>query len=134
MSNEDAGVARVAGAAHEAKDPLRLGHAQIVGRLIQNDEVAVEVHGAGDRHGLALAARERADRRRGWDLLADADLFQEIACRRFHRSTIHAVEEARAFQRLAPEKQVARNGELRDQRRVLVDGLDAVRDGIVGAL
>ena len=35
-------------------------------------------------------------------------------------------EEARALERLAAEEEVARDRELRDQRRVLVDRLDAV--------
>ena len=39
---------------------------------------------------------------------------------------------ARALERLAAQEQVARDGELRHQRRVLVDGLDAQGDGVVG--
>ena len=49
-----------AGAAHEVEHPLRLGDAEVVGRLVEDDEVAVEMHRARDRHRLALAARERA--------------------------------------------------------------------------
>ena len=43
---------------------LGLGDAEIVGRLVEDDQVAVEMHRAGDRDRLALAAGERADRRR----------------------------------------------------------------------
>ena len=50
-----------------------------------------------------------------------------------HRRLVHAVEEARALERLAAEEQVARDRELRDQRRVLVDRLDAVGDRVGGA-
>ena len=43
---------------------------------------------------------------------------------------VHAVEEARALERLAAEEQIARDRELRDQRRILVDRLDAERDRV----
>jgi len=66
-----AGIAR---AAHEAQHALRFGDAEIVGRLVKDDQVAVEMHGARDRHRLPLAARQRADRRRRRDVLGDADL------------------------------------------------------------
>jgi len=55
--DKDAGMAGIARVAHEAQHALRLGDAQIVGRLVQDDEVAVEMHRARDRHRLALAAR-----------------------------------------------------------------------------
>ena len=105
---------------------LRLGDAEIVGRLVEDDQVAVEIHGAGDRDRLALAARQRADRRRRRDVLGDADPSQQFARDRVHRRLVHAVEEARPLHRLAAEEQVARDRELRDQRRILVDRLDAV--------
>ena len=79
VGDEDAGVAGIAGVAHEAQHALRLRDAEIVGRLVEDDEVAVEMHGARDRHRLALAAGERADRRRRRDVLADADLPQQVA-------------------------------------------------------
>ena len=130
VRDEDAGVAGIARAAHEAQHPLRLGDAEIVGRLVEDDEVAVEIHGAGDRDRLALAAGERADRRLGRDVLADADLLQEVARDRVHPRLVHAVQEARPFDRLAAEEEVARDGELRDQRGILVDRLDPVRDRV----
>ena len=134
VRDEDAGMAGIAGVAHEAQHALRLRDAEIVGRLVEDDEVAVEMHGAGDGHRLALAARQRADRRRRRDVLGDADLLQEIARDRVHRVLVHAVQEARPLDRLAAEKEVARDGELRDQRGILVDRLDAVRDRVGGVL
>ena len=74
---------------------LRLRDAEIVGRLVEDDQVAVEMHGARDRHRLALAAGERADRRRGRDVLGDADPLQQVARDLVHRGLVHAVEEAR---------------------------------------
>ena len=50
-----------------------------------------------------------------------------------HGRLIHAVEEARALDRLAAEEEVARDRKLRDQGRVLVDRLDAERDRVGGA-
>src|SRR5258705_14016290 len=56
VGDEDAGMAGIASVAHEAEDAAGLRDAEIVGRLVEDDEVAVEMHGAGDRHRLALAA------------------------------------------------------------------------------
>src|SRR5205807_3442367 len=80
MSDEDAGMARIARIPHKAEHTLGFGDAKIVGRLIEDDEIAVEIHRARNRHRLALAARKRADRRVGWNVLPDPDLLQEIAC------------------------------------------------------
>ena len=98
--------------------PLRLGDAEIVGRLVKDDQVAVEMHGAGDGHRLALAARQRAYRRRRRDVLGNADLSQQIARDRVHRILVHAVEKPRTLQRLAAEEQVAGDRQLRHQRGV----------------
>ena len=57
VGDEDRGVAGVAGIADEAQHPLRLRDAEIVGRLIEDDEIAVEVHRARNRHRLPLSAR-----------------------------------------------------------------------------
>src|SRR5438046_1243235 len=61
VRNEDAGMAGVASVAHEPKHASRLRDAQIVGRLIEDYEFAVEIHRSRDRHRLSLAARQRAD-------------------------------------------------------------------------
>src|SRR5471032_802281 len=58
MGDENAGMAGIAGVAHEAQHALRFGDAKVVGRLVQNDEVAVEMHCPRDRHRLAVAARQ----------------------------------------------------------------------------
>ncbi len=55
---------------------------------------------------------------------------QELAGDPVHGRLVHAVEEARAPDRLPAEEEVAGDGELRDQRRVLVDRLDPERDGV----
>ena len=76
--------------AHEAQHALGLGHAEIVGRLVEDDQVAVEIHRARDRHRLALAAGERGDRRRGRDLLGDADLLAAASRATSFMALVHA--------------------------------------------
>src|SRR6185312_6929774 len=107
VRNEDAGMAGVASVAHEPKYASRLRDAQVVGRLIEDYEFAVEIHRSRDRHRLALAARQRADRRVGRDVLADADLLEKASCDLVHGGLIEAVEQTRPLDRLAPEKQVS---------------------------
>src|ERR1700692_586704 len=88
------------------------------------------MHRTGAPPRLAFAAGERADRRIRRDVLADADLPQKVARDLVHDSLIHPVEEPRRLDRLAAEEQVARDRQLRHQRRILVDRLDAEGDGI----
>src|ERR1700722_3352844 len=133
MRDEDAGVAGVARVAHEAQHALRLGDAEIVGRLVGDYKVAVEMHRAGDPDPLPLAAGQGGDRRRGRDRLADPDLPQQVAGDLLHQRRVHAVQEARALDRFAPEEQISSDRELGDQRRILIDRLDAKRDRVRGA-
>ena len=65
VGDEDAGVAAVPRLAHEAQHALRLRDAEVVGRFVEDDEVAVEVHCAGDGDRLPLAA-PRANRWAWW--------------------------------------------------------------------
>ena len=57
-------------------------------------------------------------------------------CRRsrdlVHGCLIHPVQEARSLDRLPTQEQVAGNRQLRDQRGILVDRLDALGNGIGG--
>src|ERR671914_1098795 len=56
----EAGPAGGLDAAHEVQDLLHLLQRQRHGRLVQDDEVGIEVHRAADRDALALAARQIA--------------------------------------------------------------------------
>ena len=56
VRDQDAGVTGIARIAHKAQHALRLGDAEVVGRFVEDDEIALEVHRAGDRHRLTLAA------------------------------------------------------------------------------
>ena len=79
VGDEDAGVAGVARVAHEAQHALGLRDTEVVGGLVEDDELALEVHRAGDGDRLALAAGERHDRSRGRHVLGDAHLAHELA-------------------------------------------------------
>ena len=59
VCDQDAGVTGIARIAHKAQHALRLRDAKVVGWLVEDDEVAVEMHRAGDRHRLPLAAGQR---------------------------------------------------------------------------
>src|SRR5207248_8706775 len=107
VSDENAGVTRVARVSHETEHAFGLGNTEIVGRLVKYDEIAVEIHRARNRHCLALAAGKRADRRIGWNVLADADLLEEAARDLVHRLLIKTVQKARSLHRFPPEKQIA---------------------------
>ena len=48
-------------AAHQLEDLLGLGHAQRRGRLVQDDQLGVPQHGAGDGHGLPLPTGQARD-------------------------------------------------------------------------
>lgn len=56
VGDENARMAGVARFANETQNPLRFGNSQIVGGLIKNDKVTVELHGASDRDCLTLTA------------------------------------------------------------------------------
>ena len=56
VRDEDAGMAGVSGSSNETQNALGFRHAEIVGRFVEDDEVTVKMHGAGDGDSLALAA------------------------------------------------------------------------------
>ena len=60
--------------ADEVEDLAHLGHGERDGRLVEDDEVGVVVHGPADRDALALAAGEVGDGRIDGDAgAAEAD-------------------------------------------------------------
>ena len=64
--------------AHEVENLGGLGQRERRRRLVEDDQVGLLVDGAGDRHALALAARELADDRvRREHLRGEADLAHE---------------------------------------------------------
>ena len=76
----DAGAAGLLDPAHEVEDLLDLLERQRHGRLVEDDQVGVEIHRAADRDALALAAGEVAHGRIGVDAgAAKADLLAQQA-------------------------------------------------------
>ena len=74
----DAGPAAGLDALHEVQDLLHLLDRQGRGRLVEHDQVFLEVHRPADRDALALAARELRHRAVGVDAdAAKADLVLE---------------------------------------------------------
>ena len=72
------------------KTPCVSRNAQIVGRLVENDQLAIEVHGPRNRHGLTLAARQRANGRRRGNVLFNAHLLEQGTSHIRHRLLVHA--------------------------------------------
>ena len=70
VGDEEHGVAGVAHLLDEAQHAVGLLDAEIVGRLVEDDHLGGELHGARDGDRLALAARQRAHashrRRASW--------------------------------------------------------------------
>ena len=109
----------------EVEDLGGLGDAQRGGRLVEHDHLGLADQAAGDRHGLALAARERGDRdpHRG-------DLGRQRA-QQPPRLLLHLdlVEDGAAAV-LLPEEQVGDDVEVVAQGEVLEDRGDAQSLGL----
>ena len=110
-------------APHKVDDLPHFGDAQRRGRLIEDDEVGVEVHGAADGDALAFAARKIADRRIDRDADAakaddvDEDLVGDLLL-------ALDVDEAEAVGDLPADEEVAPQRLFVGERLVLVDRLD----------
>ena len=57
VGDENTGVPRIAGIAHETQHALCLGDTEVVGRFVEDDQFAVKMHCTGDGDRLPLAAR-----------------------------------------------------------------------------
>ena len=99
-------------------------------RLVEEEDVGARVDGAGDRDRLALAAGE-AGHRRLQPRHVDADLIQGFAGPALHLADRQ--ERQRGMRLLAAQEHVLEDGELVDQRQVLVDGVDPQRPRLVDA-
>ena len=119
----DAGAAGRLDAPDEVDDLAHLGDAQRRGRLVEHDEIGVEMHRAADRDALALAAGEIADGRIDRDAGAAKadDVDQDLVGELFLALD---VDEAETVGDLPPDEEVAPQRLLLGERLVLVDGLD----------
>src|SRR5699024_12445512 len=110
VCDEDAGVAGFAHAADKVQDASGFRNAEVVGWFVEDDQLALEIHGAGDRHCLALAAGQVAYGGGGCNALGNADLPEQFAGDFVHSPAVHAIEESGAGDGFATEKQVAGDG------------------------
>ncbi len=120
-------MAALAQPLHQVEDLGGLLDAEGGGGLVEDDELGLAQHGAGDRHGLALTAGERGD---GDTDTGDPDGQggQELAGAALH---LHLVEDAEALE-LPAEEEVADDIDVVAQRQVLVHRRDAQVLGVVG--
>ena len=65
VADQDDAEAAVGQPADQAQHLLGLGDAQRGGRLVEDDELGVPQHGAGDGDGLPLATGQAGDRAGG---------------------------------------------------------------------
>ena len=121
--DEDAGLAGVLDPADEVERLPGLGHRQPHRRLVEDDQLGLEVERPGDRDALALAARHRADERVGRDRLRREaqELEHQLLGFGAHRRHVEQPDAARplaAHEDVPPERLLVGQGPL------LVDGLD----------
>jgi hypothetical protein len=130
VGDKDARMPRVAGTTDETQYAFGLVDTKIVGGLIEDNQVAVEMHSAGYCDCLPFAARQCTNRG-GWrNFFRDTDLLEQPARHLIHCVLIQPIKEAWLFHWFTSEKQIASDRELGHQRRVLVDRLDPLGDGI----
>ena len=106
--------------ADHAEQGFSFGIGQGVGRFIHNDDLRLKAQYLRDFHHLLIANREIAHQTVA--LKAQVQLRQQLV-----RFGIHGfpVDFAEPVNKLAAEKDVFRNGELRDQVQLLVNNADA---------
>src|SRR5688572_2251034 len=99
----------------------RLGRAERGGRLVHDQDAGVEVDGPPDRHGLALATRERHHGRlevpEAW-----IQALHDVARRRLHRGVVQRTDHV---DELTAQEHVRGGIEVVGQRQGLVDALDS---------
>ena len=78
MCNKDTRVSGIAGVADEAQHALGLIDTEVVGWLIEDNQLTLEMHRAGNCDRLPLAARQRTDRSGRRNLFRDAHLFEQL--------------------------------------------------------
>src|SRR5437762_4254977 len=119
----DAGPAARLDPLHEREHLADLAHRERGGGLIEDDEVGLEVHGAGDGDALALAAREIAHGGLGRDAVAaepdgaPQELIGDLLL-------LLDVDEAESAGDLPADEEVSPERLLLTQRLTLVDRLD----------
>ena len=108
------------------------GYAKRCCRLVHDHQAGIPVDGAGDRHGLALAAGHLADRpAQIWNL--DVQTVEHRLRLRNMWRPIHLLEDAEHPPRwLAAEEDIDGGVQILAQGQVLVDRLDAQARASIG--
>ena len=117
---------RVAGGLEPADQVEHLGDladADRRGRLVHQHDLRVGEPGAGDRHGLALAAGHRLHQVPGPGL--GLQLGEELGGAGVHGAAVEEAERPEAPGDLAAEEDVERRRQVVAEREILVDDLDA---------
>ena len=133
VADQQHGVAVVAQLADQLFDFRGLLDAQGRGRLVHDDELRAEAGGPADGYGLTLAAGEAAHP--GGDCgHVDGQGRDHLARLRVSCRDGRAAGTGRRRRLLAVEEEVLPDGEVFDERQVLVHGLDAGLAGVVGGV
>ncbi|CAM5436741.1 hypothetical protein SLAVM298S_01896 [Streptomyces lavendulae subsp. lavendulae] len=128
VSDQDHPETCVAGGGDVLEDDAGLLDAEGGGGLVQDEDLGPEVHGAGDGHALALAAREGPD---GLVDVAQVDAHaQQLGAGGLaHQLHVEAAEGSAAAGGLGAEEEVPPDRHQGDDGEVLVDGGDAAVEG-----
>jgi hypothetical protein len=126
QDHDDRDLAALAQAPDEVEHQRALAHAHRRQRLVEQQDARIRVDRARDGDRLPLATREPRDGRlHPGDL--DADVGDRLSRALAHRAV---VEQPVRMDDLAVEEDVVEDAQLVDQRKVLVDGVDAERAGM----
>src|SRR5439155_21310960 len=113
---------------NELENHRGLVDAQCRRRLIEDQYPGAEENGAGDRHALALAARQGADRLLGI-AQPDAHAGERLDRRLVDLGEIEGADDPSPL-KLTAEKEVARNAHQWNEREILVDGSNPIIERI----
>src|SRR6266700_8424272 len=104
-----------------AQDDTSLFHTQSCCRLVEDQDFGSEVHGTRNRHRLAFATREGADRLRRIAYL-NTHPGQFLACHPVGKVHVETAERPPALCWFGTKKEVTRNTHKRDHCQILEDG------------
>ncbi len=117
--------------ADQVEDHLALLRPHRRERLVEEEDPGAGVHGPRNGDRLALAAGEHGDLRAHGAQGANPDVLDVAAGALPHLTVRQPAERADPARQLAVQEHVVRDGQRRDQREILVDGVDPERACVV---